>query len=472
MSNQHYDAIIIGAGISGISAAYHFQKQCPGKTYKILERRDQLGGTWDLFNYPGIRSDSDMYTFGFSFRPWNGEAAIAEKDKIIEYLEDTIKEYQIDQNIEYGVHIKKASWSSGIAQWSITTEGDQKYSCQHVFMCVGYYNYDQGYTPEFEGIEKFAGEVIHPQHWPENTDYTDKNVIIIGSGATAVTLLPSMVDKAAHVTMLQRSPTYMGAKPAIDPIANWLAKWFNRHFARWWFILTTMFIYTYSKKNPAGMKKTMIDGVKDLVGDKFDEKHYTPHYNPWDERVCLCPDGDFFAAIKSGKASIATDHIDHFTEKGIQLKSGDTLAADMIITATGLNMLFLGGIEIEVDGKIMKASEQFVYKGLMANNTPNLYVATGYTNASWTLKVDLTNKYACRLINYLDKHNYRYSMPIFPEGIESAPLLDLNSGYIKRGEGDFPKQGTERPWKLHQNYIFDNLSLRFSFLKDKSITFH
>lgn len=477
MPAEHFDAIIIGAGISGISAAYHFQKHCPGKTYKVIERRQQLGGTWDLFNYPGIRSDSDMYTFGFSFRPWEDNSAIAEKSKIINYLTDTTEEYGIDQHIQYGVHIKKAAWSSEQARWHIQANDDRSgepisYTANFVFMCVGYYNYDHGYTPEFEGVDDYQGQLIHPQHWPEDAEYRDKNVIVIGSGATAVTLIPAMAEEAGHVTMLQRSPTYMGSKPAVDPIANRLASWFGRHAARWWFILSTMFIYNYCKWFPQRAKKAIIGDIEEILGDKFEAKHFTPYYKPWDQRVCLCPDADFFEAIKENKASVVTDHIDRFTETGIKLQSGEELKADMIVTATGLEMLFMGGIEVSVDGTVVEPSESFVYKGFMVNSVPNMFAAVGYTNASWTLKVDLTNRYACRVINYLEKQGYQYCQPEVDDGIVEAPLLDLTSGYIQRGQAGFPKQATKTPWKLYQNYIFDKLSLRFAAVKDGTMTFH
>jgi cation diffusion facilitator CzcD-associated flavoprotein CzcO len=339
-------------------------------------------------------------------------------------------------------------------------------------MCVGYYNYDHGYLPEFAGKEDFEGQVIHPQFWPEDCDYANKEVLVIGSGATAITLVPSIAEKAKHVTMLQRSPTYLGSKPAIDPKANWLAKWFGRRAARWWFILSSMFIYYYCKWFPSRAKAAIINDIKASLGDKFEAKHFTPHYNPWDERVCLCPDGDFFESIKEGKTSIVTDTIDRFTQAGLRLQSGEELKADIIVTATGLEMLFMGGMEVVVDGSPIEPSQTYVYKGLMGSGVPNLYMATGYTNASWTLKVDLTNKYACRLINYLDSQGKKYCMPTAPADIESAPLLDLKSGYIQRGMKDFPSQGTVAPWKMHQNYILDKFTLKFTALDDNAIRFY
>jgi monooxygenase len=473
---QQFDAIIIGAGISGISAAYHFQKNCPGKTYKILERRESLGGTWDLFNYPGIRSDSDMYTFGFSFKPWKDRSSIAPKHKILDYLDETTREFGIDQNIEFQRHIKSADWSSKHAHWSIEASDVQSgeaitYNAQYVFMAVGYYNYDQAHAPKFDGIENFTGEVVHPQFWPVETNYTDKKVVIIGSGATAVTLLPAMAEKAKHVTMLQRSPTYMGSKPAEDSVAIFLSKWIGHWAARWWAILHSMFIYSYCQFFPKAAKKAMISEIEEMLGDKFDSKHFTPNYAPWDQRVCLCPDADFFEAIKADKASVETDLIDHFTENGITLKSGKQLEADLVITATGLEMLFLGGIEVTIDGVANNPRSLYIYKGFMCSGTPNMFACLGYTNASWTLKVDLSNQYACRLINYIDQNGYDYCTPEANSDLVDAPLLNLSSTYIQRSIDSFPKQATTLPWKLYQNFIYDNLSLRFTPVTDKSIKF-
>lgn len=476
MSAEYYDVLIIGAGISGISAAYHLQKNCPDKTYKIIERRSNLGGTWDLFNYPGIRSDSDMYTFGFSFRPWADKSAIASKDKILNYLTDTTKEYGIDSHIQYDTHVKQADWDSKQSLWTFTAEqGEQanpvELQSQYVFMCVGYYDYDHGHNPEFKGVEDFEGNVIHPQFWPEEFDYTDKNIVVVGSGATAVTLVPALSEKAKHVTMLQRSPTYMGVSPAVNPIANFLAKWFGRTVARWWFILSSMFVFNYCRLFPNKAKKTIISEIEKELGDKFEAKHFTPTYKPWDQRVCLCPDGDFFESMRQGKASVVTDTIDCFTDKGIKTNSGEELAADVVVTATGLKMLFAGGIEVSLDGKPVEPYQHYVYKGVMCSDVPNIFIATGYTNASWTLKVDLTNQYACRLINYNTKNGYRYCVPKPESEMHPAPLLDLASGYIQRGEKGFPRQATNTPWKLYQNYIYDKVTLGFTSLDDKQMEF-
>ncbi len=471
MTTSHYDAIIIGAGISGISAAYHLQKYNSAKSYKVLERRQALGGTWDLFNYPGIRSDSDMYTFGFSFRPWEDESAIAEKGKIISYLSATAEEFGIDKNIQYGVHIVSANWASEQSIWTLTSSDGEVFTCQYIYMCAGYYNYDEGHAPRFEGIEQFKGQVIHPQFWPEDADYADKNVVIIGSGATAITLLPNMAKTAKHVTMLQRSPTYMGSKPAVDPIANGLSKWVGRWAARWWFILTTMFIYWYCKTWPERAKKKIIDDVKTELGDKFDAKHFTPHYKPWDQRVCLCPDADFFEAMKADKASVETDHIAGFTDDGVVLESGKTLDADLIVTATGLKMQFFGGIDFIIDGVPLVANQTYAYKGMMISGVPNTFLAVGYTNASWTLKVDLTNRYASRMINYMDQKGYSQAVPTTTAGMEDIELLDLSSGYIQRSLDMLPKQSVNKPWRLNQNFILDNLALRFTSVDDEEMVY-
>lgn len=471
MSVQHFDAIIIGAGISGISAAYHLQKHNKGKSFTLLERRQALGGTWDLFNYPGIRSDSDMYTFGFSFRQWNDQSAIAEKDKIIDYLQETSQEFGIDEHIQYNVHIVKASWSTELARWHLESSAGETYSCQFIFMCAGYYNYDQAHEPIFEGLDNFQGQVVHPQFWPEKLDYQDKNVVIIGSGATAITLVPSMAGTAKKVTMLQRSPTYIGAKPAIDPIANSLSKWLGRWAARWWFILSNIFIYNYCKLFPESAKKKILSDVKAELGDKFNAKHFTPKYNPWDQRACLCPDGDFFKAIKSGKADIETDTISDFNANAITLDSGKELEADIIVTATGLKMQFFGGIDFEIDGKPLVANNHYAYKGMMISGVPNAFLAVGYTNASWTLKVDLTHRYANRIISHMDANAYKQACATVTSELEDTPLLDLSSGYIQRSLDILPKQAQSKPWKVNQNYILDTLALKFSAVDDEEMHF-
>ncbi|MGB5324048.1 MAG: NAD(P)/FAD-dependent oxidoreductase [Pseudomonadales bacterium] len=471
MPDAYYDAIIIGAGISGISAAYHFQRYTKNKTYKILERRQNLGGTWDLFNYPGIRSDSDMYTFGFNFRHWDNECAIAEKSKILEYLNSTVQEFGIDKHIDYGRHITSADWNSKTSRWLLSSTDGEKFTCQFLFMCAGYYDYDKAHNPAFIGIENYKGKVVHPQFWPDELDYTGKKVVIIGSGATAVTLLPAMADKTEHITMLQRSPTYMGSKPAISPVANKLASLFGRWAARWWFILTSMLLYSYCKTFPAQAKQRLVQGVAEELGEKFDARHFTPTYKPWDQRVCLCPDGDFFNAIKSGQASVETDHIERFTENGLLLKSGKTLDADIVVTATGLTISLMGGMSLTVDGETVCTGERYVYRGLMLSGVPNTFVSIGYTNASWTLKVDLANRYATRLINKMDNNGCKKAVA-YPQGeLDEIPFLDLASGYITRAANDLPKQAKTKPWKLNQNFILDNLLLRLTRVDDEEMHF-
>ncbi len=471
MPEQHFDAIVIGAGISGISAAYHLQKYNPSKSYTVLERRENLGGTWDLFNYPGIRSDSDMYTFGFSFRHWDDKHAIAEKDNILRYLNDTVQEFGIDKQIQYGKHIVKASWSSDQAMWQLTSADGAHFTCRFIYMCVGYYDYDHAHDPQFNGLENFEGDVLHPQFWPDDADYAEKKVVVIGSGATAITLVPSLAEKAQHVTMLQRSPTYLGSMPAVDPVANRLASWFGRWAARWWFILTKMFQYWYCRTFPNSAKKKIVADVKALLGNKFEAKHFTPHYNPWDQRACLCPDADLFSAIKADKVSIETDHIAGFNQKGIELESGKELEADVIVTATGLKIQFFGGIDFTIDGKKLVASDSYVYKGFMLSDVPNVFLAVGYTNASWTLKVDLTHRYASRLVAHMEKHQYTKCTARANSSLQEIPLIDLSSSYIQRAQAQLPMQAKNKPWRLNQNFIADNLAMRFSVIDDDEMEF-
>lgn len=471
MAMTHFDAIIIGAGISGISAAYHLQKYNPSKTYTILERRAALGGTWDLFKYPGVRSDSDMYTFGYSFRHWEDQSTIAEKSKIIDYLKSTVDEYGIDKNIQYQQSIVKARWSSAEMLWRLDSGEGREFTCQFLYMCSGYYRYDEGYTPDFAGIDNFKGSVIHPQLWRSNTDYNDKNIVVIGSGATAITLVPSLAKKAKHVTMLQRSPSYISSQPSVSPMVNLLSRLLGRWAARWWFIVSSIFIYWCSKTFPSRIQNKLLKEIREHLGDKYEEKHFKPHYNPWDQRVCVCPDGDFLNAIKSGQASIETDHIAEFHESGVLLKSGKFLHADMVVTATGLQIQLFGGIEFEIDGQALNAHESYVYKGMMLSGVPNMFMAIGYTNASWTLKVDLTHRYASRLIDYMDKRGFNKCSAQSNTKLQEAPLLNLSSGYIQRSLAKLPKQAATKPWRLNQNYILDTLALRLTAVDDKHLEF-
>ncbi len=480
MSIEHIDVLVVGAGLSGIAAAYYLQAHSPRKSYAILEGRDAIGGTWDLFRYPGIRSDSDMYTFGYKFRPWDNPKAIADGASILTYLNKTASEFGIDKKIRYKHRVCSASWSSETGLWTVDVQDEEtvkQMTCNFLFMCTGYYDYDKGYTPEFPGIENFTGQVIHPQKWQDEFDYTNKRVVIIGSGATAVTLVPTLAQKAEHVTMLQRSPTYIVSAPAEDGLANWM----NRNLpirvaytlTRWKKILLGMYGYFMARKRPEQVKEYLIGLVGDELGDGFDiEKHFTPHYNPWDQRVCLVPDSDFFKAMKAGKASVVTDTIDNFTENGIQLHSGETLEADMVITATGLIMKVMNGVQLLVDGKAIKLGDTMAYKGMMYSDVPNLASVLGYTNASWTLKAELICEYVCRLINHMDKEGYSQCTPrLDDEGGEIEPIIDFTSGYVQRALDDLPSQGAKPPWRLYQNYILDLLMFRFGKLDDGAMEF-
>jgi cation diffusion facilitator CzcD-associated flavoprotein CzcO len=478
---EHIDVLIIGAGISGVGAGYHLKANSPGKSFAILEGRETMGGTWDLFKYPGIRSDSDMYTLGYSFRPWTDPKAIADGPSILKYVKDTAREHGIDKHIRFSHKVISANWSTPDALWHIKAErGPLKepvnFTANFLFMCGGYYNYDEAFTPDFEGREDFKGEVIHPQFWPEDMDYSGKKVVVIGSGATAMTLVPSMTDKAAHVTMLQRTPTYVVSRPGTDAFANFMRKYLPGKLAygitRWKNVLMGMYFYRMCMKQPAKVKDYLLGMVREELGEEEVNKHFTPTYKPWDQRVCLVPDSDLYEALKSGKASVVTDHIDRFTQDGIKLKSGETLDADIIVTATGLKLQVWNGLDVSVDGKLMTASDTMAYKGFMYSGIPNMASSFGYTNASWTLKCDLTCEYVCRLLNHMDAKGLDQATPSFTEGdVEVEPWLDLKSGYVQRAMESFPKQGSRTPWKLHQNYAKDLVMLRFGSLHDDGMVF-
>lgn len=477
MATEHVDVLIVGAGLSGIGAAYHLQQKCPDKRYVILEGRASIGGTWDLFRYPGIRSDSDMYTLGYSFKPWTEEKAIAAGPTILNYIRQTATDNDIEPHIRFNHRVKRASWSSKDARWTVEAERFEgrelvTLTCNFLFQCSGYYDYEQGYTPEFAGIENFKGRVVHPQKWTEDIDYKDKRVVVIGSGATAVTLVPEMAKDAAHVTMLQRSPTYVVARPGSDELALKLRKRFGARAAytaiRWRNVLFGMYFFQLCRRKPERAKQLLLGGVRLALGKDFDiGKHFTPTYNPWQQRLCLVPDGDLFRTIREGRASVVTNHIDRFTEKGIRLKDGSELEADMVVTATGLNLKVMGGVALNVDGKAIEPSQLMSYKGMMYSDVPNLATATGYTNASWTLKCDLTCEYVCRLLNYMDKRGYRQCVPRQNDpSVTEAPWLDFTSGYVQRAVAKFPRQGSKRPWKLYQNYALDIVTLRFGTIDD------
>jgi monooxygenase len=477
----HFDVLIVGAGLSGVGAAYHLQTRCPNKTYAILEGRERSGGTWDLFRYPGIRSDSDMYTLGYSFRPWTNPKAIADGPAILAYIRETAEMYGIDQKIRYGHRVVRARWSSPEARWTVSTtevaSGKTiELTCSFLFMCAGYYDYEGGYEPELAGKERFRGRVIHPQAWPADLDYEGKRVVVIGSGATAVTLVPEMAKRAAHVTMLQRSPTYVVSAPEHDSIADWLRAHLPIESAyaltRWKNVLLTMGVYLYCRRYPARAKELILDRVRKEVGTDVTDPHFTPTYDPWDQRMCLVPNGDLFASIRSGRASVVTDHIDTFTETGLRLKSGATLDADLVVTATGLKLKFLGGLAIEVDGRAIDPSKTMAYKGMMCSDVPNLALAIGYTNASWTLKCDLTCEYVCRLLAYMDEHGYTQCCPRRNDPrVKESPLMTFASGYVQRAIDQFPRQGSLAPWRLYQNYVLDMMTLRHAPVVDAAMEF-
>jgi cation diffusion facilitator CzcD-associated flavoprotein CzcO len=481
MEAEHFDVVIVGAGLSGIGAAHHLQQNCPRKTYVILEGRDTSGGTWDLFRYPGIRSDSDMYTLGYRFRPWREAKAIADGASILKYVRDTASEGGIDRNIRYRHKVRHASWDSATATWTVETDhgpdGTPKhYTCNFLFMCSGYYDYAGGYEPDFASAESFQGRIVHPQKWPEDLDYTGKRVVVIGSGATAVTLVPEMAKQAAHVTMLQRSPTYVVSRPAEDAFANKLRRNLPAKLAyaitRWRNVLMGMYLYRLARSKPAVVKNAIIKMVRAELGPDYDvATHFTPKYNPWDQRMCLVPDSDMFAAIKSGAASVVTDQIDRFTETGIHLKSGQDLPADIIVTATGLKLIFLGGVTLDVDGEPVDFPSRMTYKGMMYNDVPNLASSFGYTNASWTLKCDLTCEYVCRLLNHMDRTGTRQCTPRLNGVVEPEPWLSFTSGYVQRAIHMLPRQGKTMPWKMHQNYARDLLALRFGRVDDGVMEF-
>ena len=477
---ERFDVVIVGAGLSGVGAACHLSRECPGKSFVLLESRDAIGGTWDLFRYPGIRSDSDMFTFGYAFEPWRDAKAIADGPAILDYVQNTASKYGVAERVRFGQRVKCASWSSERALWTITIEradGEtHELEALFVWMCTGYYRYDRGHTPDFPGRESFRGSFVHPQHWPADLDYTGKRVVVIGSGATAVTLVPAMAKRAAHVTMLQRSPTYVMSRPAVDPIAEAFRRIFPESLAydlsRWKNVTLGSAFHTLSRRRPEGVKSWLLQQVRRAVGDDFDVKtHFTPSYNPWDQRLCLVPDDDLFRAIREGSASVVTDTVETFTPSGIRLASGQELEADVVVTATGLELLFLGGAELEVDGRPVNPPSLMTFKGMMFSDVPNLAFTVGYTNASWTLKADLVAEHVCRILRHMDKTASSKVTPRVGADVEPAPFMDLASGYIARAIERFPKQGSKRPWRLHQNYFLDLMALRFGRVTDESLEF-
>jgi monooxygenase len=480
-SSEHLDVLIVGAGLSGIGAAHHLQRSAPAKRYAIFEARAGIGGTWDLFRYPGIRSDSDMHTLGYRRRPWTAAKSIADGESILEYVRETAREEGIESKIRFHHRVVSAEWSSEEARWTVEAEradsGDRvTVTCDFIFVNSGYYRYDQGYLPDFPGIERFKGTVIHPQHWPEDAEYAGKRVVVIGSGATAVTLVPAMAAEAPKVTMLQRSPTYIVSMPGEDPIAKRLRRLLPDRIVypivRWKNVTMQSLTYRLARRRPALVKKLVRKGVVNALPAGYDvDKHFTPPYNPWDQRMCLVPDGDLFKTLADGSAEIVTDTIKGFDETGIELDSGERLDADVVVTATGLNLLFLGGMQLTVDGEEIDVTQSYVYKGMMLSDVPNFAFTIGYTNASWTLKADLTAEYVCRLLRHMDAGGYEICKPHLDREPAETPLLDFNSGYVLRALEHLPKQGAEEPWKLKQNYPLDLRNLRHGALEDGTMRF-
>jgi monooxygenase len=479
---EHVDVLIVGAGLSGVGAACRLRMNRPGTTLAILESRQAMGGTWDLFRYPGIRSDSDMFTLGFSFRPWEDPKAIADGASIRRYIERTARDCGVADAVRYGHTVESASWSTPDARWTVRARRSDtgeavEITCGFLYMCTGYYRYSSGYTPSFEGARDFEGTVVHPQHWPEDLDVSGKRVVVIGSGATAVTLVPALAATAEHVTMLQRTPTYVVSLPSRDPLADRLRGRLRAQRAydliRWKNVLVTTASYQLSRRAPRAMKSLVRRGLLRELPPDFDlETHFTPPYDPWDQRLCVVPDGDLFGAVRAGTASIVTDVIDRFTPKGVLLRSGNELPADIVVTATGLEVQVLGGARIEVDGRAIDPGATVGYKGMMFSGVPNLVLAMGYTNASWTLKCDLIAEYVVRLLEHMQRNGYRSVTPVEPPGsVPRRPFIDLTSGYVQRALGGIPAQGGRAPWRVHQNWLLDRRLYRRSPLEDEGVVF-
>jgi monooxygenase len=479
-ATEHVDVLIVGAGLTGVGAAHHIQSAFPGRTYAILEAREAIGGTWDLFRYPGVRSDSDMHTLGYRFRPWTQAKAIADGPSILEYIRNTAAEEGVDRKIRFGHRVERAAWSTEEARWTVdvTHRGQPvRMTASFLYLCTGYYHYDAGYQPDFPGIENFGGTVVHPQKWPEDLDYTGKKVVVIGSGATAVTLAPAMADRAEHVTMLQRSPTYIISMPGEDPLANTLRRVLGPRAAypvvRWKNVALQTLFYQLSRRRPQVARALIRKGVTRQLPPDYDvDTHFKPQYQPWDQRLCLVPDGDLFRAIRRGNVSVATDRIASFTRSGLRLESGTELDADIVVSATGLRLLACGGIQLAVDGREVKLPEAMTYKGMMLSGVPNFAFTVGYVNASWTLKADLVSEYVVRLLRFLDTHGYDQCVPVNddPE-VTERPLLDFQAGYVLRSVHEFPKAGSRAPWKVAMNYPRDLLALRFGRVDDGVMRF-
>ncbi|HEX8642264.1 MAG TPA: NAD(P)/FAD-dependent oxidoreductase [Allosphingosinicella sp.] len=468
---EHHDVLLVGAGISGVDAAYHLQKRVPQKSFAIFEARDRIGGTWDLFRYPGVRSDSDMYTLGFPFRPWRGAKSIVEGGEIRDYVEATARAFGIDRRIRFNHRVAAASWSSGHALWTLdveTPDGRRRFSCRFLHMCSGYYDYAGGYRPGWPGEAEFEGRIVHPQHWPEALDHSGKRVVVIGSGATAVTLVPAMAKRAAKVTMVQRSPSYVVSRPSLDRLAPRLGARLTRAKN----VALGLFFFNLARRKPERTRARLLELARKDLPEGFDlEKHFGPSYNPWEQRLCLIPDGDLFRAIREGKVEVATGEIESFTKSGIRLRSGEEIGADIVVTATGLVLKLIGGVELAIDDAPADVAGRLVYKGMMLEGVPNLAFSFGYINASWTLKCDLTARYLCRLLGYMDRHGHSVCTPRVRDDIERRPLLDFSSGYIARAADQLPLQGTEAPWRVPQNYFADVATLGFGRVADPALEF-
>lgn len=480
VGTETVDVLIVGAGLSGVGAACHLERRCPSKSYAILEARGDLGGTWDLFRYPGIRSDSDMHTLGYAFRPWRGEKAITDGPSIRDYIRDTAAAYGVDRHIRLHHKVLSAAWSSARARWLVTAEAGgavKRFECGFLYLCPGYYDYEQGHAPDWPGMDRFAGTIIHPQHWPEGLNYAAKRIAVIGSGATAVTLVPELAKRAGHVVMLQRSPTYIVSRPARDAVADALHRIMSagaaHRLARWKNVLLQWFFYNLAQKRPEKTKQKIKNLVREELGAGYDvQTHFTPRYNPWDQRLCLVPDSDLFKALRAGTAEIVTDAIASFTEDGIALQSGKTLKADIVVTATGLKLKLFGGVDLSVDGAEIRPETLLSYRGCMFSGLPNLANAFGYTNASWTLKCDLTAEFVCRLLNHMDRRGYAVAVPRRTDpSVTEEPLLDFSSGYVQRALDALPRQGSKGPWKLYQNYFRDIAALRHGRLENGVLHF-
>jgi cyclohexanone monooxygenase len=478
---EPFDVLIVGAGLSGIGAAHHLQQRCPAKRWCIVEARSAIGGTWDLFRYPGVRSDSDMYTLGYRLRPWTSPQAIADGASIRRYIRDTAEEAGIVPGIRFGHAVRRAEWSTADAAWTVHGErladgAAVVWRARFLFVCAGYYSYAEGHRPEFVGEADFRGTLVHPQFWPEDLDVAGKHIVVIGSGATAVTLVPALAGSAAHVTMLQRSPSYVVARPARDRIAEALLKVLPERtasaIARWKNVLIGTYYYRLARKRPAQVKRRLVDMAGQLVGPDCDANiHFSPRYDPWDQRVCLVPDADLFSAIRSGSASVVTDTIDRFTADGIRLASGKTLPADIVVVATGLKLNVLGDIAVSVDGLAVRPGDAMAYKGMMLSDVPNLALTFGYTNASWTLRADLIAEWVCRLLRHMDRRRATIVVPRRDPSVATAPFLTFTSGYVQRAVDRLPKQGTRMPWQVRQSYLHDVRAMRWSRIDDGVLGF-